>query len=510
MLYSSILKWAAGSKTKLDPNINYDTRKLLELVDLHNLSGRFLFRIQKEKINWITPQLLKGLKDLHIDTRKKVMRNIRAFNELKDMLPKKTQIILIKGVSTYILCNQEEVMRAGDIDILSNDTSSVVRALVNAGYQQTKAPFLHEIGEYSKDGIEFDIHDHFPVYSYSSELRNADLISLNKVNIRHQSYSFASQPIAFSDLGRHAHHGKQPPLDSVVVTDPNLLAIIICAHAFMNYTNMWSISHRKKAYVRLSEIADLFSLSKHADFDTKKLLKYTRRYHAQDSVEWAASVSMSLFGENPLPVNINLKKGDLIPASRFPRCLWWNFWVGLPAKPDDLLFTNWMSIDKLTDYIEANEVVFGNDLKSSGWYSSMSKENLTMLKRYFTMNGKPILISLNFRHAKRSLVIEINIERTMKTSIDRVRVDLGKYATEWELDNIEKKVKMTGDKEFTSSYKQSSREYKIVFKIDLGKLEIDDMHGHQVSLLIGVAKHDNAGKIVASNLFPIQLSSMKI
>ncbi|PIS15723.1 hypothetical protein COT62_02185 [Candidatus Roizmanbacteria bacterium CG09_land_8_20_14_0_10_41_9] len=155
-------------------------------------------------------------------------------------------------------------------------------------------------------------------------------------------------------------------------------------------------------------------------------------------------------------------------------------------------------------------VVFGNDLKSSGWYSSISKENSTVLKSYFTMNRKPIPISLNFRHAKKSLVIEINIKRMMKTSIDRVRIDLGKYATEWELDNIEEKVKMTGDKEFTSSYKQFLSEHKIVFKINLEKLELNGMLGCQVSLLIGVAKHDNAGKIVASNLFPIRFSSMKI
>ncbi|PIS15724.1 hypothetical protein COT62_02190, partial [Candidatus Roizmanbacteria bacterium CG09_land_8_20_14_0_10_41_9] len=296
MPYNSILQWAAGVKTELDPHIDFDTQTLLDLVDLHNLSGRFLFRVQREKADWVTPQLLRGLKDLHHDNRKKVIRNIQAFNKLREMLPLKTQVIVIKGVSTYVLCNQKEIMRAGDIDILSNDTSTVVQTLIKSGYRQTKAPFLHEIGEYSKDGIEFDIHDHFPVYSYSSELRNTSLFLPSQANIRQQNYSFISRLIAFSDLNRHAHRGKQPPLDNVVVTDPNLLAIIICAHTFMNYTNMWSISHRKKAYVRLSEIADLFSLSKHPDFDAKKFLEYTRHYRAQDSVEWAASVSMSIFG----------------------------------------------------------------------------------------------------------------------------------------------------------------------------------------------------------------------
>lgn len=509
MSYSSILKWAAGAEIYINPNLKYDAKTLLNLIELHNLSGRFLKRLRFEKNGCATPQLMHGLKKLYADTQKIVGRNVMALNELQEMLPEQ-QVIVIKGISTYLLSDQKEVMRGGDIDILSNDPSNVIQTLIRLSYILTKAPFMHEIGEYSKNGVEFDIHEYFPVYSYSLQLRKANITSSSKSGIRIQNYYFTSRRITFSDLKRDAHHGKKVPLDKIVVTDPNLLAIIICAHSFMNYTNMWSISHRKKVCLRLSEIADIFVLSKHPDFDVKKFLEYVQQYNAQDCVEWVASVSASLFGKNPLPVPVKLKKGDTIPPERFPRCLWWNFWIGFPSRPDDLLFTDWMSIDRIIDHTDANSVIWNNIKKSSGWYSPIPQSNSLLLKHYFSMGKRPIQVSLNFRYTKRSFVIEIQMKKTAKISIDRMRIDFGKYAMEWEFDNIERKVKTTGDKEVTSLCKQILSCHKVVFRINNRNLELDNQHKNYVPVLIGVAKHDMKGRIITSNLFPMKVIQPKI
>lgn len=171
MIYTSILKWAAGSTEQINSKIKYDTGTLLNLVDLHGLTGKFLYRIQREKVSWATPELLYSLKKLQFSTLMKINRNVKALFRLGKKLPKEKEIILIKGISTYLLTNKEETLRFGDMDILTNDHHTVLKVLLYQGYKQTKAPFMHELGEYSKNGVEFDIHDYFPIYAYSDELK---------------------------------------------------------------------------------------------------------------------------------------------------------------------------------------------------------------------------------------------------------------------------------------------------------------------------------------------------
>lgn len=492
MEYSDILKWAAGANIKIDPKIKYDSKILLELVGLHNLSGRFLYRIQQEKIGWATPKLLKDLKKLHDNIKRKVSRNIQAFSHLQKLLPNKIDIVMIKGASTYVLCNDESVMRFGDIDILSNNPSIVVKTLVRKGYKLTKAPFMHEIGEYSKEKIEFDIHEYFPVYSYSTQLRKAKLTKFSRAKSQKNDYAFKSKKITFKDLYRYTLQTGKTRRYAGNVTDPNLLAIIICAHAFMNYTNMWSISHRKKAYVRLGEIADLFSLSQHNDFEKSKFSEYVDRYDARDCVAWAANISTSLFGTNPLPIKI---KNRDISLSKFPRCLWWNFWTCFPEQLDDLLFPNWMSISKITKYIGASTVTPTTTIYSDN------------LKRCFSKNNRLIPASFNFQLKQKSLIVEIKIHKTTKSSIDRIRIDFGKYATEWELDNIKKTAKTTGDNEISCSYKDGRDTHDVAFEINLRKLDLDNKD--HLPMLLGIAKHNSAGKMIISNLFPLKVKIKK-
>lgn len=183
----------------------------------------------------------------------KINRNVKALFRLGKKLPKEKEIILIKGISTYLLTNKEETLRFGDMDILTNDHHTVLKVLLYQGYKQTKAPFMHELGEYSKNGVEFDIHDYFPIYAYSDELKKADFTSLKATKIKKQNYVFIPRAINFSDLKKDANKINKIGLENIKVVDPNLLVIIICAHSFMNFTNMWSISHRKRyvsAWVR--------------------------------------------------------------------------------------------------------------------------------------------------------------------------------------------------------------------------------------------------------------------
>ncbi len=58
----------------------------------------------------------------------------------------------------------------------------------------------------------------------------------------------------------------------IVVADANMMILIICSHSFMNYTNIWSISHREKSYIKLGELWDIFDLIKHPSYSEEKLL----------------------------------------------------------------------------------------------------------------------------------------------------------------------------------------------------------------------------------------------
>jgi len=438
LTYIPILKWEAGSVEPIGPKIEYDIKTLLNLVDLHGLSGKFLYRLQHEKADWVTPKLLNSLKRLQFSTVRKVNRNIKALSRLSEKLPKGKEVILIKGISTYLLTDKEETLRFGDMDILSNDYSAVIKELLEQGYRQTKAPFMHEIGEYSKNGVEFDIHDHFPVYAYPKDVREADFTFLKSTKVKKQNYNFTSRSISFDALEKDADEIDKLGLKNIKVVDPNLLAIIICAHSFMNFTNMWSISHRKKACVRLGEISDLFYLTKHPQFDSKKFLSYCRQYHAGDSVIWTANMLMSIFGINPLPVQVGISRGDLIPSPLFPRCLWWIFWADIPTETDDLLLPNWMFINKLFDYIGVNKILINN------W--PLARVDSSGLKHLFTIDEKLIPVKFTFENKSNNLSIQLNISKKNNAVLERGRIDFGNKAIEWELDNGTKELKTTGDK----------------------------------------------------------------
>lgn len=101
---------------------------------------------------------------------------------------------------------------------------------------------------------------------------------------------------------------------------------------------------------------------------------------------------MSIFGTNPLPVQVAISRGDMIPFSLFPRCLWWTFWANIPTKTENLLLPEWMLIDKLFNYIGVNKILFSD--------KSLIKVDSDKLKHFFTVNGKLITAKFTFERKK--------------------------------------------------------------------------------------------------------------
>jgi hypothetical protein len=502
MDFSAILKWVVGSSKQLPNPLEFDEDTLINLVDKHNLSGRFMLKLSNHDAPTFTPKFKEALKDLHYETKRQVMRNINAFRSIKTQLPPSTNIIIIKGVSTYVLVGQEHTMRSGDIDLLSNNTTSLVHTLCGMDYQQTRAPFLHEVGEYTKGSIEVDIHDHFPVYGYTDSLLHADLLPQNNPEIWRQSYAMKHRRITYDDLKKYSYQGNESGIENVTVADPNILAVIICAHAFMNYTNMWSISHREKAYVRLGEIADLFDLVNHSAFASKYFLKLVKQFQATDAVEWAANISSILFGMNPLPIHSSAAFDEELPRSRFPRCLWWNFWADLPSGVDELIQKEWLVMDWLTKELGAN-ILFSNQGPSKT-YSTIQHEGCQLLKRFITQESRPITLTIKISASEKGILIQVNIFSIIQADMVRIRIDFGHIATEWTYSTGDQIQTLIG-KHVDVMLNNQGMNDEVNLQYSWETLGQSIRKARKVSVLIGVGQQSDRDGLIASTLIPLEL-----
>ncbi len=500
MNHSAILKWIVDSSRSLPSPLEFDEDMLIDLVDVHNLSGRLMQRLRGRSAPRLTPKFKENLSDLYALTKRKSIQNVNAVRQIQDLLPLNTDVIIIKGVSTYVLVGQESIMRAGDIDVLSNNNSAVVDTLLNLDYQQTRAPFLHEVGEYTKDTIEVDVHDHFPVYSYTDLLLNANLTPSSNSGVWHQSYTMKQCAITYSDLRKHSYQGNKPDTMNITVADPNILAIIICAHAFMNYTNMWSISHREKAYVRLGEIGDLFELVNHPAFSAGIFLSLVERFEALDAVEWAANVTSVLFGKNPLPLGSSVTLGEELPNTRFPRCLWWNFWANLPSGTDELIQKWWLPMDRLTRELGHNKLTTHQG--TSGLHSTIRQGGCSLLQRFITQEEYPIPLILEISTSETSLVININVLSNLDTDIDRIRIDFGCVASEWSYSRNDRNQTVVGH--FPNvAFDDQGTQYQIRFDYSLELFGQSIKEMRKVALLVGVGKQSHNCGLMASTLIPM-------
>jgi hypothetical protein len=495
-----ILKWAAGVPIQLPDKIEFDTKALLALVEAHNLVGRLIKRIDANRISWVTPELARGLERLHRQTSSAVSENINAYLGLKRHLSDSVEIVLIKGIATYVICGQAETKRAGDIDLLSNNPAEVIKTLLHMGYIRTRSPFMHEMGEYTKGAVEFDIHDHFPVYRYSEALLDADLWPQHSEAIWYQNYELKLNEIRFGDFETFALRGDRVKVSDILVPDPTLLAIVICAHSFMNYTNLWSISHRPKAYVRLGEIADLATLAAHPFFDHKRFLRYMDHFGAQDAVEWAASVAVSVLGKNPLPIPVSLSFGDPLPAARFPRCLWWNCWASLFSDPDDLLRTQWLSMDWLLGQIGENRVSLRDGRIAA--CATIQSTTAQTLSRLITLPPQPVQMLLHFEVSDKGLVIALRFLAGSEDNVRRVRVDFGSVASEWIIGPRNSSLALVGYNA-RSWLTYGDRGLELRMEFSWSKFGLSVSTARTVALLIGAASYSGQQHLTACTLIPL-------
>lgn len=406
---NALLKIIEGNLSK---NEVFEEEQLIQLIILHNIPGRILSCIEKHNLGkYFSSVFLQSLSDISKSFFYDVSANIDAVAETLTAIKNKDDRfpIVIKGFSNYLLTDNAIVIRRGDIDIVPVDIEEYISILSSSGYRMTKGPFLHEAGEYSKDGIEFDIHRFFPVYRYDEQIKN-----LKK--LRGIPFEMPYEIIDYSMLKNNSF--KSLKNHGIVVADANMMILIICSHSFMNYTNIWSISHREKSYIKLGELWDIFDLIKHPSYSEEKLSGYIKYFKAEDCVSWTGAILNELFNYNPLPcVTVPFENVNRV----FPKCLWWHIWEYLPTTREQLLSNDWYDIGGVFEIIGENKIPLYSKQQAQQLFI---KYSIGIIDLYFTVTDEMIIIDRAY------IKKDINCH---------IRIDFGNMAVELSIfnDNIE-------------------------------------------------------------------------
>ena len=395
-----------------DASDNYDENKLLELIKKHQIIGRIKQLIKDNKYEkYFSSSFLNNLENEYKDSLDFANRNLLALKEINKKIKEKEKLpIVIKGFSNYLINEDINSIRSGDIDLLPENIEIFIDLLKENGFKLTKIPFLHEAGEYTKQGVEIDIHKYFPIYRYDESLPHLKSVSLNEF------YTMPFKKMLKEELNDSAYFSEK---HKIKVIDPNFYILIICSHAFMNYTNIWSISHRDNTYTKIGELWDIFDLLKSANYSKEKFLSLVKKYNAYDCVSWTGKVLKAIFNYNPLSFIENKRKN----LHEYPKCLWWNFWINIENTPAELISENWYDYSLILDLIGTNQI----------------KKN----KNYTTLNLNHVHIigdiSLEFKINEKYLIIKDY------KKYSQIRVDFGKKALEFSINNSEDNFQKSGN-----------------------------------------------------------------
>jgi hypothetical protein len=497
-----ILKWAAGGEVSLPAHCEYKEEELIDLIRLHNLSGRFLKKIKNHPNYKFSRKLIKLLKQHHRNVEQSVERNIKSFLEIKNTLPHNIKIITIKGFSTYIIVNKKEVMRTGDIDIISNNGLGLIGELKKQHYKLTKKPFLYELGEYTKDGIEVDVHEYFPIYSYTNSLISDILNPKKSLDLWQQNYEMLKINITYDLLSEYLYESCIENNIGIITTgDPNIMIIIICAHAFMNFVNIWSISHRSKTYVRLGELADLFELIEHNRFNRKKFGQLVEKLQAYDSIRWVHYITQILFKKSPF-ANENIDN-KLIEYHLFPRNIWRNFWIAFPIEEELLLKNNWYTMETVINHLGSNILTINNLHQI---YTTLHNKSGIILNRLIIQRDVPIPLTLKINIDSNYIIICLNIFGPLQ-KFENIRIDFGYKASEWIYFVEEHKESIIGTSVLTNmALLKEGGGYIVQFKYALDLIKpFFDIKNYSLPLVIGIGKFSSAYCIENSTLIPLTL-----
>ena len=328
----------ATTRPELLPVQVRESEELLARLSAHGLIGRCQrLRRQIEAHNY-AGDLLAGIDDLSHKIELEYSRNL-AVLEAVSLTIGEGLGVMIKGASSFLLTSDKATLRCGDVDLVVPNGDLAVAHLLSMGFERTRAPFMHEIGELTRDGVELDLQRGFPVTRYPIARSEMGREGVGTWGLAQTC------EINFQDLMRTRI---AVTVKSGLLWIPSLeMAVLIAAsHAFMNYINIWSISHRHKPWIRLCEFSDIQEMSSRPAFSWSRFSSLVERFQANDVVEWTAIIWTRLGGAPLFPGHRRTHTGD------FPLNLWWNLWSTVRPDTGTLLADNWYPLPDLLREID--------------------------------------------------------------------------------------------------------------------------------------------------------------
>jgi hypothetical protein len=187
-----------------------------------------------------------------------------------------------------------------------------------------------------RDGMKLDLHLYYPVLAYPPGVRTAELAPERHPGRWFQPFSdLTAKGIRYEDLLAHSVRGETPDTSDLVVPDPNMAVLLLCAHEFRSSVNP---SLHADTQVRLGTLATIVDLARCREFSETGFQMLVDRFAAQDAVCFVASLVERYFGIRLLDIPNCTRELD----GSFPRLItWFGAWARLgpadtPLDPADL------------------------------------------------------------------------------------------------------------------------------------------------------------------------------
>ncbi|HEX8454320.1 MAG TPA: nucleotidyltransferase family protein [Longimicrobium sp.] len=337
-LEQDLLRWAAGMNAH-PPMEPAGEDEVYALMKRFRLLFRFLRRAEEERPSWCTDALLTRIRRDQERARQKMASNLEAVREIAAVAsPAERPPIVIKGHTIYALTGDESHLSMGaDMDVFCSDEEQLWEVLTAAGFEGDKSQWRavwrcprpedrgytgaatakpHEFASLSRDSTQIDIHSYYPVLSYPAGVAAADLVpSRNPGRWEQRFPALDAREILYDDLLENSTRGVAPGTLDLVIPDPNMAVVILCAHEFR--TSIHPPAHFDTV-IRPVTLANILDLTRHPLFDPARFQGLVERFAAHDSVRLAASLLRHFLGVNPFPVEAGLD-----PAVGVPRLITW-------------------------------------------------------------------------------------------------------------------------------------------------------------------------------------------
>lgn len=481
----------AADRPDLLPNRLSDIDRLTDRIREHRLEGRCRRQARHFEARGYQKTLFDAVNVLCEATQGDFARNREAVEAMAARMDPDFGVV-IKGFSTYLLTGDRATLRCGDIDVIIAESAPVIEYLFRCGFGQTRPPFLHEIGEFSRDGIEFDLQWGFPVCRYPDALNDGSEDPLRACGLmatEHIDAGFIranSEAVALGD-GR------------IRVPTVELAVLIAASHAFMNYTNIWSISHRRKAWLRLAEFADILDLRSSSAFSAARFRELVLRFRAEDVVAWTDSV-WARFSGQALFTDVNLPPPH---PSVLPCCLWWNLWIRLEPPTRLLLREEWFPMESVFQILERS--VVGGVREG---YGRGAPDGTTLLPLLWEAEDWRGVFRFLCVFVGNSLKLILHFEPTGHAPRFRIRVDAGVQAEEITADAADGEIRISNT---ALPVRASISHSEITVELDLSGLHFDRRwnRGGKSCGYVGAAAEES-GRIAACTAFPFRLRDGEI